>query len=144
MVQEVERSSRYQTTLACLMIDIDGFKQINDAHGHLSGDAVLRDVGALLRSAARSVDVVARYGGEEFVVLLPETDRAGARVFAERVRQKVAATAFGPPERPVHATVSIGISCYPDERIGDSEGLLQVADQNLYKAKLDGRNRYRD
>ncbi|MDH4348019.1 MAG: diguanylate cyclase [Gemmatimonadota bacterium] len=144
LVQEVERSSRYQTALSCLMIDVDGFKQINDAHGHLAGDAVLRDLGALLRAAIRSVDVVARYGGEEFMVLLPETDRAGARVFAERLRQKVAGTAFGTPERPVHATVSIGISTYPDERVGDGEGLIQVADQNLYKAKLDGRNRYRD
>jgi len=144
LVQEVGRSTRYQTTLACLMIDVDGFKQINDAHGHLTGDTVLRDLGALLRAAIRSVDVAARYGGEEFVVLLPETDRAGARVFAERLRQRVASTAFGTPERPVHATVSIGISCFPDERAGDGEGLLQVADQNLYKAKLDGRNRYRD
>lgn len=144
LVQEVERSTRYQTTLACLMIDVDGFKQINDAHGHLTGDVVLRELGALIRGAARSVDVVARYGGEEFVVLLPETDRAGARVFAERLRQKVAAAAFGGSERPVHATVSIGISCYPDERVGDSDSLLHVADQNLYKAKLDGRNRYCD
>jgi len=144
LVQEVERSTRYQTTLACLMMDVDGFKQINDAHGHLTGDLVLRELGALIRGAARSVDVVARYGGEEFVVLLPETDRAGARVFAERLRQEVAATTFGGPEHPVHATVSIGIACYPDERVGDSDGLLHVADQNLYKAKLDGRNRYRD
>ncbi len=144
LVQEIERTNRYSTVLACIMADVDNFKQINDAHGHLVGDSVLRQLGAILRREQRTVDVVARYGGEEFVVLLPETAASGARIFADRVLKKVATHDFGEGRQPIHVTISIGISCYPDERVQDGESLLQLADQNLYKAKLDGRNRYRD
>jgi two-component system cell cycle response regulator len=144
LAQEIGRASRYNTPLACLMVDVDKFKEINDAHGHLAGDGVLRQMGAILRRELRTVDVVARYGGEEFVVLLPETGPAGARIFADRILKKVAAQDFGEGGRSIHVTISVGIACYPDERAQDGEGLLQLADQNLYKAKLDGRNRYRD
>ena len=143
-MQEVERASRYNTQLACLMIDVDNFKQINDAHGHLVGDTVLRQLGAILRREQRAVDVVARYGGEEFVVLLPETISGGARIFADRVIKKVAVYTFGDAEHAIHVTISIGIASYPDQRVQDGETLLTLADQNLYKAKQDGRNRYRD
>jgi diguanylate cyclase len=105
---------------------------------------VLRQLGAILRREQRTVDIVARYGGEEFVVLLPETAASGARIFAERILKKVAAQNFGEGDRVVHVTISVGIACYPDQRVTDGESLLQLADQNLYKAKLDGRNRYRD
>jgi two-component system cell cycle response regulator len=144
LVQEMERANRYNTTLACLMVDVDNFKQINDAHGHMVGDGVLRQLGAILRREQRTVDIVARYGGEEFVVLLPETASSGARIFADRILKKVAGQNFGEGDRAVHVTISVGIACYPDERVTDGESLLQLADQNLYKAKLDGRNRYRD
>lgn len=144
LVQEVERANRYNTQLGCLMVDIDNFKQINDAHGHLVGDGVLRQLGAILRREQRTVDVVARYGGEEFVVLLPETASAGARIFADRILKKVAAQDFGDAQRSVHVTISVGIACFPDPRVQDGESLLKLADQNLYKAKVDGRNRYRD
>jgi diguanylate cyclase (GGDEF)-like protein len=144
LMQELERANRYNTMLACLMVDVDNFKLINDAHGHMVGDGVLRQLGAILRREQRTVDVVARYGGEEFVVLLPETARSGARIFAERILKKVATQDFGDAEPAVHVTISVGIACYPDERVTDGESLLQLADQNLYKAKLDGRNRYRD
>jgi two-component system, cell cycle response regulator len=144
LVQEIERANRYNTMLACLMIDVDNFKQVNDVHGHMVGDSVLRQLGGILRREQRTVDIVARYGGEEFVVLLPETATSGARIFAERVLRKVAGQNFGDANRAVHCTISIGISCYPDERVADGESLLKLADQNLYKAKLDGRNRYRD
>jgi diguanylate cyclase (GGDEF)-like protein len=144
LVQELERAGRYNTTLACLMVDVDNFKQINDAHGHMVGDSVLRQLGTILRREQRTVDIVARYGGEEFVVLLPETAASGARIFADRILKKVAGHNFGDERRQVHVTISVGISCYPDERVQDGETLLQLADQNLYKAKLDGRNRYRD
>jgi diguanylate cyclase (GGDEF)-like protein len=144
LVQEIERANRYNTMLACLMVDVDNFKHINDAHGHMVGDGVLRQLGAILRREQRTVDIVARYGGEEFVVLLPETASSGARIFAERILKKVASQNFGDENRQVHVTISVGISCYPDERVSDGESLLQLADQNLYKAKLDGRNRYRD
>ncbi|HSB54529.1 MAG TPA: diguanylate cyclase [Gemmatimonadales bacterium] len=144
LVQEIERANRYNTMLACLMVDVDNFKHINDAHGHIVGDGVLRQLGAILRREQRTVDIVARYGGEEFVVLLPETATSGARIFAERIIKKVASQNFGEDGRQVHVTISVGIACYPDQRVTDSESLLHLADQNLYKAKLDGRNRYRD
>ena len=144
LVQEMERANRYNTQLACLMVDVDNFKQVNDAYGHLAGDGVLRQLGGILRREQRTVDIVARYGGEEFVVLLPETASGGARIFADRVLKKVAGHDFGDAHRPVHVTISVGIACYPDERVQDGESLLKLADQNLYKAKVDGRNRYRD
>lgn len=144
LVQEVERANRYNTQLACLMVDVDNFKHINDAHGHLAGDGVLRALGGILRREQRTVDIVARYGGEEFVVLLPETALPGARIFADRILKKVASQDFGEGPRSIHVTISVGISCYPDERVQDGESLLKLADQNLYKAKVDGRNRYRD
>jgi diguanylate cyclase (GGDEF)-like protein len=144
LAQEIERANRYATVLACLMADIDNFKQINDAHGHLVGDNVLRQLANILRREQRAVDIVARYGGEEFVVLLPETGASGARIFAERILRRVANHDFGEAGRSVRVTISIGIACYPDERAGDGEALLRLADANLYKAKADGRNRYRD
>jgi len=144
LVQEMERANRYNTVLACLMVDVDNFKHINDAHGHMVGDSVLRQLGAILRRELRTVDIVARYGGEEFVVLLPETAASGARIFADRILKKVATHNYGQGDRVVHVTISVGIACYPDARVTDGESLLQLADQNLYKAKLDGRNRYRD
>jgi two-component system cell cycle response regulator len=144
LVQEIERANRYNTALACLMVDVDNFKMINDAHGHLAGDGVLRQLGAILRREQRTVDIVARYGGEEFVVLLPETQAPGARIFADRILKKVASTDFGEGQRSIRVTISVGIACFPDERVQDGEALLKLADQNLYKAKMDGRNRYRD
>ena len=144
LVQEMERADRYQTVLTCLMVDIDSFKLINDEHGHLTGDRVLRSLANLLKREQRAVDVVARYGGEEFTVLLPETGPTGARIFAERILRRVAAHDFGEPGRPVHVTISIGVATYPDAKITDPESFLRLADANLYKAKADGRNRYRD
>lgn len=144
LVQEIERANRYDTELACLMVDVDNFKQINDAHGHLAGDGVLRQLGGILRREQRTVDIIARYGGEEFVVLLPETAASGARIFADRILKKVSGHDFGDSHRSIHVTISVGIACYPDERVQDGESLLKLADQNLYKAKMEGRNRYRD
>ncbi len=144
LAQEMDRAKRYDTILACLMIDIDNFKNVNDTHGHLIGDRILRQMANLLRREQRAVDIVARYGGEEFVILLPETGVTGARIFAERILRRVAGNEFGEPGHPVHLTTSIGVATYPDERIDDGEGMLRLADENLYKAKHDGRNRFRD
>lgn len=142
--QEVERAGRYGTVLTCVMIDIDHFKEANDRHGHQAGDQVLVQFAELLRREQRSVDVVARYGGEEFVVLLPETGGAGARLFAERVLRRVHSATFGEAGVPISITVSLGLATFPDERTGDAESLLRLADSNLLRAKTDGRNRYRD
>jgi two-component system cell cycle response regulator len=142
--QEMDRAARYATMLTGMMIDIDNFKQINDTHGHLVGDRVLKQLAALLKREQRSVDVVARYGGEEFVVLLPETTSTESRNFAERVLRRVATHDFGESGRPVRVTISIGIASFPDERVSDGESLLRLADTHLYRAKNDGRNRFRD
>ncbi len=144
LTQEMDRAQRYDTILACLMIDIDNFKQVNDTHGHLIGDRILRQMANLLRREQRAVDIVARYGGEEFVVLLPETGVTGARIFAERILRRVSGYEFGEPGRPVRITTSIGVATFPNERIEDCDSMLRMADENLYKAKNDGRNRFRD
>jgi two-component system cell cycle response regulator len=142
--QEMDRAARYATMLTGMMVDIDNFKQINDTYGHLVGDKVLKQLANLLKREQRSVDIVARYGGEEFVVLLPETTSAESRNFAERILRRVSAHDFGEPGDPVRVTISIGIASYPDERVSDGESLLHLADTHLYRAKSDGRNRFRD
>ena len=142
--QEMDRAARYATMLTGMMIDIDNFKQINDTHGHLVGDRVLKQLANLLKREQRSVDIVARYGGEEFVVLLPETTNTESRNFAERILRRVATHDFGEAGHPVRVTISIGISSYPDERVTDGDSLLRLADSHLYRAKSDGRNRIRD
>ena len=141
--QEMDRAARYATMLTCLMLDIDNFKQINDTYGHLTGDLILKQLAQLLHREQRSVDIVARYGGEEFVVLLPETTSTESRNFAERILRHVAEHDFGEASRPVRVTISIGVASYPDERISDATSLLELADKHLYKAKSDGRNRFR-
>ena len=98
----------------------------------------------LLRRELRSVDIVARYGGEEFVVLLPETTTPESRNFAERLLRRVATHEFGEEGNRVRVTISIGMASYPDERVSDALSLLQLADTHLYRAKTDGRNRFRD
>ena len=142
--QEMDRAARYATMLTCMMIDIDNFKQINDTYGHLVGDVILKQLAQLLRREQRSVDTVARYGGEEFVVLLPETTITESRNFAERILRRVAEHDFGEPEQPVRVTISIGVASFPDERVGDGESFLRLADSHLYRAKREGRNRFRD
>jgi diguanylate cyclase (GGDEF)-like protein len=144
LARELEQIERYPTVLSCLMVDVDGFKALNDTWGHQVGDLVLTQLAALLKREQRAMDLVARVGGEEFCILLPLTGRAGARLLADRILRRVAGYVFGPPERPLALTVSIGIATWPDDRISDGPSFLDLADQNLLKAKADGRNRYRD
>ena len=142
--QEVERARRYDGKITLLMIDLDHFKRVNDQYGHLVGDDVLRDVAGLLRAAVRAVDVVARYGGEEFVIVLPETPAPGALAFAERLRERIEETDFSAhPHGTFHLTTSIGMSTFPGTRVDSGEDLLARADEALYRAKADGRNRVR-
>jgi len=126
------------------MLDIDGFKRFNDTQGHLAGDRALADMGAAIRSAVREVDVVTRYGGEEFSVILPETDTSGALIAAEKIREAVAAHQFvdagGQPV--LRLTVSIGLATYPVHAV-DKESLLRHADDAVYQAKADGKDRVR-
>jgi diguanylate cyclase (GGDEF)-like protein len=142
--QEVDRATRYESTLSLLMIDADGFKDYNDAHGHIAGDSALTELGAVMRSAVREVDMVARYGGEEFTIILPETDAAGAFVVAEKIREAVADHVFpdAAGEPCCSLTVSVGIATFPTHAV-DKESLLREADDALYRAKHEGKNRVR-
>lgn len=141
---ELDRAHRYGTVLTVVLFDLDDFKRINDTHGHAVGDTVLRQVGALLKRELRTMDSLARIGGEEFVVVLPETGGTGARLFVDRVLRRIAHHDFGAEAPEVHVTASAGLATFPDDRAADAESLLKLADENLYRAKHAGRNRYRD
>ena len=141
LTSEVDRARRYDSSLALLLFDIDHFKHINDTAGHLAGDSVLRQLGALLEEAVRKVDIVARYGGEEFVAILPETSSDGAVIFAERLRERISAHSFDiGAGRIVRLTVSIGIATFPSSGVASTEDLIARADEALYRAKAAGRN----
>jgi two-component system, cell cycle response regulator len=146
---------RHGRSLACLMVDVDHFKRVNDTYGHSAGDAVLREVANRLRAQCRGVDVVARYGGEEFTVLLPETDGPGALVAAERIRAAIEAepvlawrSVKGPlqPGMPateavtIPLTASLGVAALVPA-MDRPEALYAAADAALYRAKESGRNR---
>lgn len=133
-------SERSQRPLSLVMVDVDHFKNFNDTMGHAAGDAVLRVLGALLRELVRGDDLPARYGGEEFTLLLPDTDEAGALIVAERVRAQLEATLVTEDvPKPCKVTASFGIAT---TRGGEtSESLFGRADQALYVAKEEGRNR---
>ena len=137
---EISRSQRTTSPFSVLIADLDNFKRINDSHGHLAGDAVLRQFAALLTANLRSHDTLVRYGGEEFLVLLPETDREEARATAEKLREVTAQQAFEIDEITVHVGVSVGVATLelPDD---DWSHLLRRADTALYDAKDGGRNR---
>jgi two-component system cell cycle response regulator len=128
--------------LSFLIMDIDYFKSINDAHGHAVGDEVLRGFASRLKANVRGIDLACRYGGEEFVVIMPETDVAFAYAVAERLRQNVADVPFpiSTSDKALTVTVSIGVTSI--ERPDDTaDTILKRADQALYRAKRDGRNR---
>ena len=138
---EVDRARRFKSQLSLLMLDLDHFKSVNDQHGHLGGDEVLREMGNLLAGAVRTIDIVARYGGEEFIVILPETATEGAEVFAERLRRSVEEHEFVvAQERKFHLTCSIGVATFPSPRVASTEDLFARADEALYRAKSGGRN----
>jgi diguanylate cyclase (GGDEF)-like protein len=125
------------------MLDIDLFKSVNDTYGHQRGDAVLVELAARVRGEVRDVDTVARYGGEEVVVILPETDEAGAAQAAERICDAIRRRAFGEPgQDEVDVTVSIGAAVFPAHG-GSATTLLRRADEALYEAKDAGRDTWR-
>ncbi|MEX2152660.1 MAG: diguanylate cyclase [Gemmatimonadaceae bacterium] len=141
---EVDRARRFKSQLSLLMVDIDHFKSINDQHGHLVGDNVLRQMGTVLGGGVRTIDVVARYGGEEFVLILPETSTEGAVVFAERLRERVYEHEFEiGDQRTFHLTCSVGVATFPSPRVASTEDLFARADEALYRAKSGGRNQVR-
>ena len=140
---EMDRSRRFSADLTVLLVDIDFFKQVNDSAGHLAGDEVLRQIAKLIADAVRTVDIVARYGGEEFVVILPETASAGATVFAERLRDRIAAHEFGVGGRIIRLTVSVGLATFPMPDVSTADDFFARADAAMYRAKANGRNQVR-
>jgi len=142
--EEIERARRYEKEFSLLMIDVDDFKGFNDRNGHMAGDRALRELGKVMSSVVREVDVVCRYGGEEFSVVLPETDAAGAFVTAAKVLEAIENHDFAEPgsEAKQHITVSIGLATYPTHA-SDKEMLLKTSDDALYRAKNTGKNRVR-
>jgi two-component system cell cycle response regulator len=139
---EVARLQRYGIPLALILTDIDHFKRVNDEHGHLVGDEVLRRVAVTLGRSVRKADVVARYGGEEIAIVLTNTGTAGAFVLAERLRAAVEKTEVQAGERAVRCTASFGVAAADTSAdLTDAASLVSRADSALYAAKRDGRNR---
>ncbi len=151
--EEFRRAQRYGDYLSLIMIDLDHFKQVNDRFGHPAGDAVLREVGSLIRASIRDPDICARYGGEEFAVILPKTHMSGALAVAERIWREIGTKEYAVPPsaqapatveagapRTAQVTASVGIAFYPSKDINSGELLVRFADQALYEAKRAGRN----
>jgi len=136
---EVERSRRYGSLLSIVLFDIDDFKKVNDTFGHLTGDAVLQKLAELLKASLRAIDIVGRYGGEEFLAIFPETDGINGYIVAERFRERVEQEAFSNGEGHINITVSGGVAHYTHGM--DVNKLIKMADDNLYTAKREGKNR---
>lgn len=143
MTHELQNCYRRKTFLVLALLDLDHFKQINDEHGHLVGDAVLRRFASIIRDRLRESDTFGRVGGEEFALVLPDTDAAGARTLLEALRSDVATTAFetGAEAGARQVTFSIGLSVTTVDRHQAAVELYSQADQALYAAKRNGRNR---
>ncbi|MBI3011370.1 MAG: GGDEF domain-containing protein [Candidatus Omnitrophica bacterium] len=149
LIQEIERSNRYQLPISLLMLDIDNFKLVNDILGHQQGDAALKIVAKLIKKEVRAIDLVGRYGGEEFVVMLPETgfgeettSVAGALVVAERIRKSMDDEFHG-LQKPLNLTVSVGVAIrrYPEDQAMGYQEFIRLADEQLYRAKTTGKNK---
>jgi diguanylate cyclase (GGDEF)-like protein len=138
--RETKRASRSGRPLSLLFIDLDGFKSINDTHGHLYGSRALVEAAGLIRLSARETDVVARFGGDEFALILPDTGSEGAAAVGERIRDKVNAHGFLQGDGlNIHLTVSVGVATLPDVA-ASAEGLIQAADEAMYHVKDHGKN----
>lgn len=138
--KEFQRCKYANLSLSLLILDVDYFKRINDTYGHPQGDAILRQLGGVIKSVTRLTDVVCRYGGDEFTVILSETNRIGAVLVAERIRQAVEDYEFVSGGKVLHISVSGGVACFPED-IATKKELIDKSDQALYEAKKQGRNR---
>jgi diguanylate cyclase (GGDEF)-like protein len=135
--EEMSRYRRFNHPVSLVLMDLDGFKAVNDEMGHMVGDETLRDIGQILMKHSRGINVVCRYGGDEFAVLLVETSKAGAQLYADRIRQIIESYPFS-HRRPI--TASFGIASLPDDEATTSEHLIRAADEALYAAKRAGKN----
>jgi two-component system cell cycle response regulator len=139
--EEMERARRYKTIFSLLIFDIDHFKAVNDTHGHLQGDRIIKGISTILAQSVRQVDFPARYGGEEFAVILPAVDAKGASVVAERLRRKIGEHRFACGGFSIGVTISVGVAEYiPDVDEAPSD-IVHAADKALYQSKENGRNR---
>ncbi len=139
--QDFLRAKRYNENLSCVLFDIDFFKKFNDTYGHQTGDIVLKALASVVQRATRESDLSARYGGEEFALILYHTDGPAAYEMAERLRTMVESHEVQDNGNVLRVTISLGVATFPHERIHDSKELVDFADQALYKAKDNGRNR---
>lgn len=137
---ELARAVRYDSHVSLFLLDVDDFKRYNDTHGHLSGDRLLQDLARLLTRLNRQVDTVARYGGEEFTVLLPQTDKDGAMILAERLRAATESQLGHGLASGTRVTISAGVATYPQDATSADE-LVNAADTALYQAKRSGKNK---
>ena len=139
--RELVRAARHDRHLALVLFDIDRFKAINDEFGHLCGDLTLRELAGCVKKEIRQDELFARYGGEEFAIALPETSLDEARAAAERIRQLVEAHPFVYGDRTYQVTISLGVAATKGAEVIRSEDLIHRADEKLYQAKREGRNR---
>lgn len=140
--RELERAQRFKHFVTLLILDVDYFKKFNDTHGHLAGDSALKKISTIIKNTARRTDLVSRYGGEEFCVILPKVQAEGAIIFGDRLRRKIESAKFHFPDMKHHqnVTVSLGCASFPSDAQVENE-LIKKADQALYHAKNNGRNR---
>lgn len=139
LIKEFERFKRYDIPFACLMIDVDYFKSVNDTYGHETGDVVLKKIAKTIQAQVRGVDTVARYGGDEFAVLLPQQGKGSAEMIAQRILEDARSRDFDKLKEK-RITLSIGISSIPDPDLKEVDQIMQCADYALYKAKKKGRD----
>lgn len=139
--RELARSQRQGVPVTFLLSDLDGFKLINDTHGHAVGDAVLQKAAKALRDSVRAYDSVGRYGGEEFLIVLPGCDRANAVGHAERIRSAIERITHESPRGMVQPTMSLGVAVSDMHFVSGAAELIHAADTALYRAKNEGRNR---
>ncbi len=138
--EEFRAAQRYDDALCLILVDLDHFKQFNDTHGHPAGDDVLRKVAHSIQRSVRETDILARYGGEEFAVLLPRTPLTGAITVAERIWKELGLLRVGPDDT-LRVTASVGLSAFPHRTVLSADQLLLTADEALFRAKREGRNR---
>jgi len=138
--RESKRASRSGRPMSLLFIDLDGFKAVNDMHGHLCGSRALVEVAAVIRASARETDVASRFGGDEFALVLPDTGSEGAVAVGERVRDRISESRFLTGEGlSVHVTASVGVATLPDVT-ASADGLMRAADRAMYWVKEHGKN----